>query len=217
MKISIIGAGNIGGNLARRLTKLGHDVSIANSREPQTLSELANESGAKPKYVADVARGAELVIIAIPQKSIPALPIGILDDIAPNAAIIDTGNYYPERDGYIEPIESGLTESRWVEQHVKRSIIKAFNGISAKNLLERGLPVGTPGRIALPVAGDEPIAKAIVLQLVEELGFDAIDAGGLDESWRQQPGTPSYREHNAASLRQALIEASPERNAEFKA
>lgn len=137
MKISIIGAGNIGGNLARRLTTLGHDVSIANSREPQTLAELANESGAKPKYVADVARGVELVIITIPQKSIPALPTGVLDDIAPNAAIIDTGNYYPERDGYIEPIESGLTESRWVEQHVKRPIVKAFNGISARNLLER--------------------------------------------------------------------------------
>jgi predicted dinucleotide-binding enzyme len=104
MKISIIGAGNIGGNLARRLTKLGHDVSIANSREPQTLAELATESGAKPKYVADVARGAELVIITIPQKSIPALPTGVLDDIAPNAAIIDTGNYYPERKVILSPL-----------------------------------------------------------------------------------------------------------------
>lgn len=217
MKIAIIGAGNIGGNLARRLTTLGYEVSIANSRGPQTLEELAAETGATPKKAAEVARGAELVIVTIPQKNIPELPAGILDESTPNAVIVDTGNYYPSRDGYIEQIEAGLPESRWVEQHLKRPIIKAFNGISAKNLLERGLPAGTPGRLALPVAGDDPHAKAVALQLIEALGFDAIDAGGLDESWRQQPGTPSYREHNEASLRQALSEASPERSAEFKA
>jgi predicted dinucleotide-binding enzyme len=217
MEIAIIGAGHIGGNLARRLTKLGHNVSIANSRGPETLIELANETGAKPKSVTDVARGAEIVVVTIPQKSIPELPAGILDEAAPNAAIIDTGNYYPHRDGYIAPIEDGLTESRWVEQHLKRPINKAFNGITALNLLEGGLPAGALERIALPVAGDDPKAKAVVLKLIEELGFDAIDAGGLDESWRQQPGTPSYKKHNAESLRQALSEASPERIPEFKA
>ncbi|MWV42144.1 NADP oxidoreductase [Paenibacillus sp. HJL G12] len=218
MKIAIIGAGNIGGNLARRLTKLGHDVSIANSRGPQTLQELAAETGAKPKEVTDVARNAELVIVTIPQKNIPDLPAGVLDHTAPNAVIIDTGNYYPQqRDGLIAEIEAGLPESRWVEQHLNRTIIKAFNGIAAQSLLERGLPSGSPGRLALPVAGDDPSAKQIVLALIEELGFDALDAGGLEESWRQQPGTPSYREHNLESLRQALSEASPERSEAFKA
>lgn len=218
MRIAIIGAGNIGGNLARRLTKLGHDVSIANSRGPHTLADLVSETGAKPESVIDVARGAEIVVVTIPQKNIPDLPAGLLDEAAPEAVIIDTGNYYPkERDGRIDAIEQGLPESRWVEQHLKRPVNKAFNGISAHNLLVRGLPPETPGRLALPVAGDDHTAKAIVMRLVEELGFDAVDAGGLDKSWRQQPGTPSYREHDAASLRQALAEAVPERSADFKA
>lgn len=218
MKIAIIGTGNIGGNLARRLTKLGHDVSIANSRGPQTLTALAAETGAEPREIADVARDAEVVIVTIPQKNIPDLPAGILDHTAPHATIIDTGNYYPrQRDGLIAEIEAGLPESRWVEQHLKRSVNKAFNGIAAASLLTRGLPAGSPGRLALPVAGDDPAAKKVVLQLIEELGFDAIDAGGLDESWRQQPGTPSYREHDSQSLRQALSDASPDRSADFKA
>ncbi|GGG70700.1 NADPH-dependent F420 reductase [Paenibacillus radicis (ex Gao et al. 2016)] len=218
MQIAIIGTGNIGGNLARRLTKLGHDVTIANSRGPHTLTELAAETGAKPLGVNEVARGAELVIVTIPQKNIPDLPEGIFDHTAPGAVFVDTGNYYPrQRDGLIAEIEAGLPESRWVEQHLKRPVNKAFNGITALNLLERGLPAGSPDRIALPVAGDDPNAKKIVLQLIEELGFDAIDAGGLDESWRQQPGTPSYREHRADSLRQALADASSVRSEDFKA
>jgi len=218
MKIAIIGTGNIGGNLTRRLTKLGHDVSIANSRGPHTLTDLAEETGAKPLEVTEVARGAELVIVTIPQKNIPDLPDGILDHIAPGAAIIDTGNYYPrQRDGLIAEIEGGLPESRWVEQYLKHPVNKAFNGISAINLLERGRPAGSPDRLALPVAGDDPDTKKIVLQLIEELGFDAIDAGGLDESWRQQPGTPSYQEHGADSLRRALSNASPVRSDDFKA
>ncbi|MGX4586995.1 NADPH-dependent F420 reductase [Paenibacillus chitinolyticus] len=218
MKIAIIGTGNIGGNLTRRLTKLGHEVSIANSRGPHTLAELAAETGAVPRDVTEVAHGAELVVVTIPQKNVPLLPDGILDHTAPNAIVIDTGNYYPrQRDGFIEEIESGLPESRWVERWLKRPVFKAFNSISAANLLTRGLPAGSPGRLALPVAGDDPAGKAVVLRLLEELGFDAVDAGGLNESWRQQPGTPSYREHDAQSLRQALSEASAERSAEFKA
>jgi predicted dinucleotide-binding enzyme len=95
------------------------------------------------------------------------------------------------RDGLIEPIERGMAESRWVEQQIKHPVIKAFNAIPWYNLT-KGLPSGTPGRLVTPVAGDDSVAKAVVLELVEELGFDAVDAGGLDESWRQQPGTPAY-------------------------
>lgn len=217
MKIAIIGAGKIGGNLTRRLTTLGHNVSIANSRGPHTLTALAEDTGATPKSIEEVAAGAEFVIVTIPQKSIPTLPAGVLDQALPDAVIVDTGNYYPERDGYIELIESGLPESRWVEQHLKRPIIKAFNGIYAPNIIEKPLPAGTPGRLALAVAGDDAKQKAIVIQLIDELGFDAVDAGSLDESWRQQPGTPSYNNHDIHSLRQALAEATPERPDEFKA
>lgn len=210
MKIGIIGAGNIGGNLTRRLTALGHDVSVANSRGPQTLTELADETGATAVSVVDAAAGAEIVVVAIPQKNIPDLPAGVLDGAVEGAAVIDTGNYYPRRDGRIEAIESGTTESRWVSDQLGRPVVKAFNGIYAQNLLDRPLPSGAEGRIALPVAGDDPAAKARVLALVEELGFDAVDAGSLDDSWRQQPGTPSYGSTAGPDeLRTLLAAASP--------
>jgi predicted dinucleotide-binding enzyme len=217
MKIGIIGTGNIGGNLTRLLTKLGHDVHIANSRGPHTLIDLVQETGAKADEITDVARGAEVIIISIPLKNIPNLPVGLLNEVASNAVIIETCNYYPkQRDGLIAPIEAGLPESKWVEQQLGKPVFKVFNGIGSKNLLERGLPKGAAGRIGLPVAGDDQSAKAIVLQLVENLGFDAVDAGGLDESWRQQPGTPIYgAEVNGEAIRQALSEASPIRSTDF--
>jgi hypothetical protein len=132
--------------------------------------------------------------------------------------VVDTGNYYPQqRDGRIAGIETGLTESRWVEQQLGHPVIKAFNNIYARHLLERGKPAGTPGRIALPVAGDDAAAKAGVLKLVDELGFDAVDAGGLDDSWRQQPGSPVYtKDFDATGVRRALAAAKPERTAEWR-
>lgn len=219
MKIGIIGAGNIGGNLTRRLTALGHDVSVANSRGPETLSDLAAETGAKAVTVSEAAQDAEIVVVTIPQKNVPGLPKDVLAGAAPGAAVIDTGNYYPQqRDGRIDGIEDGLTESRWVEQQLGRPVIKAFNGIYAANLLTHGRPAGDPERIALPVAGDDAASKTAVLALVEELGFDAVDAGGLDDSWRQQPGTPVYgATTDAAGVRELLAAASPERTAEWKA
>lgn len=218
MKIAIIGTGNIGGALARRLTQLGHEVSIANSRGPESLRDLAAETGARPCLVQEVVRGAEIIVVTIPEKNIPALPANLFDGISADTAVIDTGNYYPkQRDGKIAAIEAGLPESRWVEQQLGRPVVKVFNNIYAKHLLERGLPAGTPGRIALPVAGDELSAKEKVMRLVDELGFDAVDTGGLTESWRQQPGTPCYgADHDAEGLRAALRTASPERTAQWK-
>ena len=133
--------------------------------------------------------------------------------------VVDTGNYYPrQRDGRIEEIESGMPESRWVEQQLGRPVIKAFNNIYAQHLMEKGQPAGTTGRIALPVAGDDPAAKAVVIRLVDELGFDALDAGGLDESWRQQPGSPVYgKDLDADGVLRALADASPERKPEWRA
>ena len=219
MKIGIIGAGHIGGTLTRRLTALGHDVSVANSRGPETLADLAAATGATAVPFTEAARGAEVVVVTIPQGKVAGLPKDLLAEAAPGVAVIDTGNYYPrERDGRIAPIEEGATESRWVSEQLGHPVIKVFNGIYSGHLLEKGLPKGTEGRIALPVAGDDSAAKAKVLALVEELGFDAYDAGGLDESWRQQPGTPSYGANaDLETLPKLLAEASPERTPEFTA
>ena len=217
MKIGIIGAGRIGGTLARRLTALGHDVSVANSRGPETLSGLAAETGARAASLADVAKDKEVVIVTIPEKAIPELPKTVFEAAHPKTVIVDTGNYYPRRDGRIAAIESGKTESRWVADQLGRPVVKAFNTMYAQHLLDRGRPAGERGRIALPVAADDPKAKATVSRLIDELGFDAVDGGGLDDSWRQQPGTPVYTaDLDAENARRALAEAKSERKAEFR-
>ena len=215
MKIGIIGAGNIGGNLTRRLSALGHDVSVANSRSPETLADLAAETGATAVLARDAADGADVVVVTIPMKAVPDLPPDLLHGAAPDMVVIDTCNYYPQqRDGRIDAIEEGMTESSWVEQQIGVSLVKAFNGIHADHLLSGGLPRGTGGRIALPVAGDDPAAKAVVMELIDQLGFDAVDDGGLADSWRQQPGTPVYgADADADGVRKALAAARPERGA----
>ncbi len=219
MKIGIIGAGNIGGNLTRRFAGLGHEVSVANSRDPETLWELANETGANTVWANEAAKGAEILVVTIPEKNIPNLAAGVLDGLAPGAVVIDTGNYYPkQRDGKIADIENGTTESRWVANHLGHPVVKAFNGIYASHLLTHGKPAGTSGRIALPVAGDDPAANAVVIDLLDQLGFDGVDAGGLDDSWRQQPGTPVYgTDLDADGVKKALADASPERPLDFRA
>jgi 8-hydroxy-5-deazaflavin:NADPH oxidoreductase len=219
MKIGIIGAGEIGGTLTRRLAALGHQVSVANSRGPESLVGLAAETGAKPVSVAEAARSGEVVIVTIPEKNIQNLPRDLFAATPDSVAVVDTGNYYPrQRDGRIEAIEAGTTESQWVAQQLKRPVVKAFNNIHAQHLLELGQPKGTRGRIALPVAGDDAAAKAVVLRLVDELGFDGVDSGTLDESWRQQPDTPVYGTNfDAEGVRRALSEASKERKPEWRA
>lgn len=217
MKIGIIGAGNIGGTLTRRLSQLGHEVKVANSRGPETLQDLAGETGAEAVTAEQAASDADVVVVTIPMHNIPALPPDLFAGAGSDLVVIDTGNYYPrQRDGRIEPIEDGMTESRWTAEQLGRPVVKAFNNIYAQHLLERGQPAGTPQRVALPVAGDDERAKAVVLQLVDELGFDPVDAGGLDDSWRQQPGTAVYgTDLDAEDLRRALSQASPERRPEF--
>ncbi|MEU9190564.1 NAD(P)-binding domain-containing protein [Streptomyces sp. NPDC048484] len=220
MKIGIIGAGNIGGNLTRRLTELGHDVYVANSRGPQTLTALAEETGATPVRVEEAARGAEIVVVTVPLKAVPDLPSGVLDQAAEGVTVIDTGNYYPkQRDGRIAAIEDeGLTESRWTARHLGHTVVKAFNGTYAQDILDRPRPAGAADRIALPVAADDATAKHVVRALIEELGFDTVDAGGLDDSWRQQPGTPVYGlQEGVEAVTKALAEASPERTPDFSA
>lgn len=219
MKIGIIGAGQIGGTLTRRLCALGHEVSVANSRDPETLADLARETGARAVWAREAARSGRVVVVTIPEAAIPDLPDDLFEGVPEDVVVVDTGNYYPrQRDGRIAAIEEGTTESRWVSGQLGRPVVKAFNNIRAAHLMDLGRPHGDPDRIALPVAGDDPDARAVVMELVDELGFDPVDAGGIDESWRQQPGTPAYvADLDAAGVRRALAQASPERKPEFTA
>lgn len=214
MKIGIIGAGFIGSALATRLTSLGHSVAIANSRGPETLGEVAKKTGATPVTAHEAAHYGEIVVVTIPLKNIPDLPKDLFDGVPSEVPVIDTSNYYPLlRDGHIAELEHGeLTESEWVQQHLGRPVVKVFNNILADHLETLGKPAGTPDRIGLPVAGDEPAAKQKVMALVDELGFDAVDDGSLHESWRQQPGTPCYAaDMSAQALEEQLKSMGTER------
>jgi predicted dinucleotide-binding enzyme len=217
MKIGIIGAGNIGRVLALRWVERGHEVLIGNSRGPDTLAEVAGETGAKPSELTDVVRGAAVIVVTIPEKKVLNLPAGLFKDVPETTVFIDTGNYYPrERDGRIEGIESGMMESAWVAQQIGRPVIKAFNNIYAAHLRDLGKPEGTPGRIALPVSGDNAVAKAVVMQLVNEMGFDAVDNGSIDDSWRQQPGTPVYtKDFDLEGLKAGLQKAERARKPQW--
>ena len=219
MEIGIIGAGQIGGTLTRLLTKQGHTVRVSNSRDPETLADLAAETGATAVWAKDAPVDADLVIVSIPQKNTPDLAPGIVSTRKPDAPVIETNNYYPQqRDGRIDAIEDGTPESVWVSEQLGAPVFKVFNGIFWKRLLENGVPRGTAGRIALPIAGDDPAGKQIVSDLVDSIGFDPVDAGTLAESWRQQPETPVYgTDLDAAGAKKALAEASPERPEGFRA
>jgi 8-hydroxy-5-deazaflavin:NADPH oxidoreductase len=219
LQIGIIGAGQIGGTLTRLLSERGHDVRVSNSRAPETLAELAAETGATAVWAAEAPVDADLVIVSIPQKNVPDLAPGIVTTAKPGAPVIETNNYYPQqRDGGIEAIEDGMPESIWVAEQLGAPVFKVFNGIFWKHLLERGVPAGTEGRIALPIAGDDEANKKIVSDLVDHLGFDPVDAGPLSESWRQQPDTPVYgTDLDAEGVERALDEASAERPDAFRA
>jgi hypothetical protein len=170
---------------------------------------LADEAGATAVLVADTVKNVDVVIVSIPEKNIPLLPKDLFAGVPEDVVVVDTGNYYPGvRDEPIEEIENGMPESAWVSQQLGRPVVKAFNSILADSLANNGRPTGAAGRIALPVAGDDPRAKEIVISLVDAAGFDGIGAGTLDESWRQQPGNPAYcTDLKADDLRRALSAA----------
>ena len=206
MKIGIVGAGMIGATLARLLVKAGHGVRLANARGPASIEALASEIGATAVTVAQAVADVAVLIISIPQGAIQTLPEGLLNDVPEDVIVIDTGNYYPGlRDPTIDAIEAGMAESVWVSQRLKRPVVKTFNSIGFTSLAQAGRPSGTAGRIALPVAGDNVAAKMAVIALLDEIGFEGVDAGSLAQSWRHQPGTPSYctdldREHLISAL-----------------
>jgi predicted dinucleotide-binding enzyme len=219
MRIGVIGAGALGRGLASKLAKLGHEVLIANSRGPETLTVLAAEIGATPVSVTEAARAADPIIVSIPTKAVRDLSKNLFAGVDDSVVVVDTSNYHPElRDGHIDAIDGGMLESEWVAQQLGRPVIKAFNNIFATSLLEKGAPAGTTDRVALSVAGGSPAARSTVLRLVDDLGFDPVDGGGLDDSWRQQTGTPAYcQDLGAAALRRALAEADRSQIAEYRA
>lgn len=213
MEIGIIGSGNIGSTLAGYLTALGHQVSMANSRGPESLRDIAEKIGATAVTTAQAARAKDLVIIAIPAKATVNLPVDLLS--ASEAIIVDAGNYYPSRDGQIADIQAGLTDSEWVANVIGHPVIKAFNNIIAASLASKAVPAGSPNRIALSVAGDDEQQKQAIRQLIDEIGFDAIDGGLLSDSWRQQPGEPAYcQDLDKDTLTSALQQADIHKRAE---
>jgi len=213
MEIGIIGSGNIGSTLAGYLTKLGHKVAIANSRGPETLTDIAAKTGAQPTTAQQAAGAKDMVILAIPQNAMVNLPIDILSDS--KTIVVDAGNYYPSRDGEISEIANGATDSEWVAKVIGHPIIKAFNNIVAPSLASKAVPSGDANRIALSVAGDDAEQKQTVMKLIDEIGFDAIDGGLLSESWKQQPGEPAYcQDLDKDNLKAALQKADISKRAE---
>ena len=190
--IGLIGSGNIGGTVARLAVDAGHDVVLSNSRGPETLQGLVDDLGphARAATAAEAAEAGDLVVVTIPLKSIDALPVEQLK----GTVVIDTCNYYPQRDGQLPELDSGaLTSSGLTQRQLPESaVVKAFNNIYYRHLGSLARPAGAADRSYLPIAGDDAAAKAAVTAFLDAIGYAAIDAGPLAEGWRQQPGTPVY-------------------------
>jgi len=191
VKIGIIGAGNIGATLARKLAACGHEIKLANSKEPQSIQNLANEIGVHAVTKEDAVSEVDVVILSIPFAKYPDLK-QTLSNVPEKTVVIDTSNYYPGRDGVIKEVDDGKPESVWVSEQIGHPVIKAWNAVLAATLADKGQPARSSERIALPVAGDDINAETIAQDLVEDTGFIALAAGNLEDSWRQQPGTPAY-------------------------
>jgi predicted dinucleotide-binding enzyme len=210
MKIGIIGTGPVGGSLAKNLAALGHQVKVTNTRQPAELAQKAKELGASPATLQDVVQDMDLVFIAVPFKVLAEFPKDLFRSLPPEVIVVDTGNYYPFRDEKIEALEQGKPESVLAAEQLGRPLLKAFNNLLAETIASGGTTPGTPGRIALSIAGDNARAKQILSDLCNDFGFDVVDGGSLADSWRQQPGTPAYcTELTAPELTQALANAVP--------
>ena len=190
--IGFIGSGNLGGTVARLSVAAGHQVILSNSRGPATLAGLVADLGplARAGTTKEAAAAGDLVVVSIPFKaslSVPAEPLT-------GKVVLDTGNYYPERDGHIAALDDGLeTSSELLQHHLTgASVVKAFNNIFFKHLLSLSRPAGAADRSYLPIAGDDPDAKAAATRFLDSIGYGAVDAGDLGGSWRQEPGTPVY-------------------------
>lgn len=193
MKIGIVGVGAIGGTIAQKLAKMGHYVKVVNSRGKDSIKEFADEIGAIPSDLNEISKDIEILIISIPYDALNSLPESLFEKLPEDTVIVDTGNYYPEmRDSKIEGLGNGETESIWLSNKIKKPVIKAFNTLLAYSLSELGCEKGTEGRLAMQVAGDDEIHKKIVMDLIDQCGFDAYDVGALEKSWQMQPCSAGY-------------------------
>jgi hypothetical protein len=190
--VGFIGSGMIGGTVARLSVAAGHSVVLSNSRGPETLSELVAELGpaARAATAADAARAGDLVVVSIPYGHIGKLPSGELA----GKIVMDTGNYYPERDGQIARLDdkSATSSGLLQEQLAGTQVVKAFNNIFWRHLGSLARPAGADDRSFLPIAGDDPAAVAAVTEFLDSIGYGTVADGPLADSWRQEPGTPAY-------------------------
>ncbi|MGW0331759.1 NADPH-dependent F420 reductase [Streptomyces sp. NPDC003011] len=191
MKITVIGAGAIGGNLAAKLSTAGHDVQVADARGPESVRAEVLESGARAAELADAVQDRDVIVLAIPF-GVAGKLADLFASVPAETVVIDTSNYYPHLSGQIEAVDNGAVESVWNAEQLGRPVVKAWNAALAETQRTRGVPAGTPGRLAIPVAGDSEEARRVAMQLVDDTGFDPYDAGTLADSWRQQPNSPAY-------------------------
>ena len=204
MRIGIIGTGRIGGTLARHFVRLGHQVAVSNSRGPETLADFVAELGsaAHATSAAEAAVFGEVVVVSVPFGRYTELPTEGLD----GKVVIDTNNYYPNRDGHFADLDDGrTTSSEMLQAHIPNArVVKAFNGINWEHLRDYGRGPTDPDRIGIPISGDDPQAKRVVSELIDAIGFDSVDAGMLAAGGRKhQPGTPPY----GADLKTAQLRA----------
>jgi 8-hydroxy-5-deazaflavin:NADPH oxidoreductase len=205
MRIGLIGAGNIGSTLARLAVDHGHEVVVSNSRGPETLTDLVDDLGdsARAGTAQEAAQAGDVVVVTVPLKNYRQVPV----DALAGKTVIDTNNYYPQRDGQIAELDDGTaTVSGLLQAHLPDSrVVKAFNNIRAADLASQGRPEGADDRRALPIAGDDAEAKKVVGELVQEFGFDVVDAGPLAEGRRFERDKPAYLDHlDVAALQEAL-------------
>ena len=206
--IGLVGAGHIGSQVARLAVAHDYDVVISNSRGPETLADLVKELGPRARAATpvDAAKAGDIVVVTVPLKnyrSVPAAPLA-------GKIVIDTNNYYPQRDGHIPELDNeSTTTAELLQAHLPKSkVVKAFNHIYAAELTTHGQPAGTPNRRALVIAGDDASAKATVTKMLDAFGFDTVDAGPLKEGWRIQRETPGYGpRRNAEELKRDLAAA----------
>jgi 8-hydroxy-5-deazaflavin:NADPH oxidoreductase len=191
MKIGIIGVGHIGKTLALTLSAAGHEVNVANSRGPEKIDAEVLATGAKPVTVQQAVKDKDVIIVSIPLNRIPDIT-PLLAGVSEDTVVIDTSNYYPARDHKIDSIEAGQVESLWVQDQLGRPVAKAWNAIGSDSFARKGKPAGSADRIAIPIAADRELDRKVTMELVEDTGFDAFNAGSLNDSWRQQPGAPGY-------------------------
>lgn len=193
MKIGIIGTGAIGGTIAQKLVKAGHSVAVANSQGIEGVRAFAESINATPADIHSVGNNADVLILSIPMLAIANLPKSVFTNLADKTIVVDTGNYYPEfRDTPIAEVDNGKPESQWLSEQINRPVIKAFNMVLAYSLMNLGKAKGAENRIAMLVAGDNLADKQLVMQLVDECGFEPVDNGELANSWTQQPNSAGY-------------------------